>query len=274
MPFVNLATGIKMYYEIEGSGDPLLLIMGTAADHTTWVSQVQAYKSDYTVITYDARGTGQSSHPDGVHDYSMRILAEDAAALLDHLGITIAHVSGLSLGSATAQELTINYPEKVASLQLHGTWGRSDEWFIRMIDTNEYPVLNNDFEMYIRTALLWVSSPEFINNQRDQVVAFENGIILENPHPPSKQGLLGHFHADKTHDALDRLSAIKAPTLITSGEMDWQVPTRYGLEVKNLIPGSGIHVFRGPNSSHIAFYEMSEEWNATTLDWIKRQAPL
>ena len=188
MPFVNLATGIKMYYEIEGSGDPLLLIMGTAADHTTWAAQVQAYKSDYTVITYDARGTGQSSHPDGTQDYSMRILAEAAAALLDHLGITIAHVSGLSLGSATAQELTINCPEKVASLQLHGTWGRSDEWFIRMIDTNEYPVLNNDFEMYIRTALLWVSSPEFINNQRDQVVAFENGIILENPHPPSKQG--------------------------------------------------------------------------------------
>jgi len=274
MPFVNLPTKIEMYYEMEGSGDPLLLIMGTAADHNTWASQVKAYRSDYTVITYDARGTGQSTHPENANEYSMRILAEDAAALLDHLDISKAHVSGLSLGSATAQELTINHPKKVASLQLHGTWGRSDEWFVRMIDTNEYPILNDDFEMYIRTALLWVSSPEFINNRPDQVDAFEKGIILENPHPPSKQGMLGHFHADKTHDALERLATINIPTLITSGEMDWQVPTRYGLEVNNLIPNSELYVFRGPNSSHIAFYEMSEEWNTTTLNWLKRQGSI
>ena len=157
MSFVNLATGIKVYYEIEGQGEPLLLIMGTAADHNTWSAQVSAYRNHYAVITYDARGTGQSTHPQGKEEYSMQILAEDAAALLDQLDISRAHVSGLSLGSATAQELAINHPDKVASLQLHGTWGFSDEWFVRMIDTNEYPVLRGDFEMYIRTALLRLS---------------------------------------------------------------------------------------------------------------------
>ena len=274
MPFVNLPTGINMYYEVEGSGDPLILIMGTAADHNTWTAQVQAYKSDYTVITYDARGTGQSTHPESVEDYSMRILAEDAAALLDHLDISTAHVSGLSLGSATAQELAINHPKKVSTLQLHGTWGRSDEWFIRMIDTNEYPVLNDNFELYIRTALLWVSSPDFINNQPELVATFEKSIVLDNPYPPSKNGMLGHFHADKTHDALDRLPNINVPTLITSGEMDWQVPTRYGMEVHNSIKNSEIHIFDGPNSSHIAFYEMAEVWNKETLDWLKKQKAL
>ena len=114
MSFVNLATGIKMYYEIEGQGEPLLLIMGTAADHNTWSAQVSAYRNHYTVITYDARGTGQSTHPQGKEEYSMQILAEDAAALLDELDISRAHVSGLSLGSATAQELAINHPGKVA----------------------------------------------------------------------------------------------------------------------------------------------------------------
>ena len=200
MPFVDLPTGINMYYEVEGQGEPLLLIMGTAADHNTWSAQVSAYRGLYMVITYDARGTGQSTHPQDVEDYSMRILSEDAAALLDKLGIHKAHVSGLSLGSATAQELAINHPNKVASLQLHGTWGFSDEWFVRMIDTNEYPVLRGDFEMYIRTALLWVASPAFINDQSDDVSAFERGFILENPYPPSRHGMLGHFHADKTHE--------------------------------------------------------------------------
>ncbi|MDE0374780.1 MAG: alpha/beta fold hydrolase [bacterium] len=270
MPFASLPTGIDMYYEVEGAGDPLLLIMGTAADHSTWAGQVAAYRDDYTVITYDARGTGQTTRPSDPTSYSMRVLGDDAAALLDHLGIERAHVSGLSLGSATAQELTINHPSKVASVQLHCTWGYSDEWFIRMIDTNELPVLHEDYAMYIRTALLWVASPHFINERPDDVTAFEQGFIFENPHPPSRDGMLGHFHADKTHDTLDRLHRIRVPTLITSGEVDWQVPTRYGLEVQRRIPGSTMHVFTGPASSHIAFYEMADEWNAFTLGWLKR----
>ena len=272
MPLVELSTGIEVYCQVEGDGDPLLLIMGTAADHTTWAAQVEAYRHDYTVITYDARGTGQSTQPERVDEYSMRILADDAAALLDSLGVARAHVSGLSLGSATAQELAINYPAKVASLQLHCTWGRSDEWFIRMIETNEAPVLRDDPAAYIRTALLWVASPAFINDQPAEVEAFERGFVLENPHPPSKAGMLGHFHADKTHDALDRLGAVEAPTLITSGEVDWQVPTRYGLAVQRRMPGSTMHVFGGPHSSHIAFHEMADEWNAFTLGWLNRQA--
>ena len=92
-----------------------------------------------------------------------------------------------------------------------------------------------------------------------------------SPHPPSKVGMLGHFHADKTHDALDRLGSIAVPTLITSGEVDWQVPTRYGLEVQAAIAGAVLHVFRGPHSSHIAFHEMAAEWNAFTLGWLDRQ---
>lgn len=271
MAFADLGTGVQIYYEVEGSGDPLLLIMGTNSDHSPWASQVEAYKDSYEVITYDARGTGQSSHPEDIEAYSMRILADDAAALLDAIGIEKAHVSGLSLGSATAQELAINHPDKVATLQLHCTWGRSDRWFNRMIDTNEFCIVHDDPEMYIRTALLWVASPTFINDHPDEVEAFERGFLLDNPHPPSKEGMLGHFHADKTHDTLDRLGEITVPTLITSGEMDWQVPTRYGLEVQERIPGSTMHVFRGSHSSHIAFHEMSEEWNRFTRAWLDRQ---
>lgn len=272
MTVARLPTGIDLYYEIEGSGDPLLLIMGTSADHTTWAAQVEAYRDHYTVITYDSRGTGQSTHPAHVSDYSMRILADDAAALLDSIGVERAHVSGLSLGSATAQELALNHPSRVATLQLHCTWGRSDEWFVRMIETLETHILHDDPAGYIRTGLLWVASPTFINDRPDDVEAFERGVIIDNPHPPSKAGILGHIHADKTHDALDRLGDIKVPTLITSGEVDWQVPTRYGLEVQRAIPGSTMHLFRGPCSSHIAFHEMVDEWNAFTLGWLNRQA--
>ena len=270
MPMVTLSTGINMFYEITGDGPPLLLIMGTAADHTTWSSQVAAYKSDFTVITYDARGTGQSSSPTDPATYSMKVLADDAAALLKTINVDSAHISGLSLGSATAQEFAIHYPQMVRSLQLHCTWGRSDEWFRRMIDSMEFPVIHDDFESYIRTALLWVASPHFVNERPDDLAAFERGFILENPNPPTKNGLLGHFYADRTHNALDRLNTVKVPTLISSGEMDIQVPTRYGREVQSQIPHADFMMFTGPQSSHIAFHEMPDEWNSRTLDWMKK----
>ena len=269
MPFVPLRTGIEMFYQVEGEGEPLLLIMGTAADHTPWARQVEDYRDHFTVITYDARGTGRSTHPPDPRSYSMRVLADDAAALLDFLDLGPAHVSGLSLGSATAQELAINHQEKVKSLQLHCTWGRSDEWFCRMIESMEFMVAHDDVAAYIRCTLMWVASPDFVNNRPEEVEAFETGFILENPYPPSKEGMMGHFWADKTHDTLDRLSAITVPTLITSGEVDHQVPTRYGHQVQSHIPHSTLHVFGGPRSSHIAFHEMTEEWNAFTIGWMK-----
>ena len=121
MPRVELPTGIGIYYETVGAGEPLLLIMGTGADHSLWDDTAKAYAQRFQVISFDNRGTGQSDHPRDPEQYTMRTLAEDAVALLDALEIESAHVSGLSLGSAVAQELAINHPGKVRSLQLHCT---------------------------------------------------------------------------------------------------------------------------------------------------------
>jgi pimeloyl-ACP methyl ester carboxylesterase len=272
MPFTSLPTGIELYYEVAGSGPPLLLIMGTAASHDVWAAQVEAYRGDYTVITYDARGTGQSTHPSNPTAYTMRTLADDAAALVRALGCGPVHLSGLSLGSATSQELAINHADLVRTLQLHGTWGYSDEWFCRMIDTMEVPVLQGDLSMYVRLAMMWVASPHFVNGPPAELEAYERAFLLDNPHPPTCHGILGHFHADKTHDTLERLGSIAVPTLVTSGEVDWQVPARYGREVHRRIPGAEFHLFTGPLSSHIAFSEMPDEWNQFTLDWLARAA--
>ena len=66
-----------------------------------------------------------------------------------------------------------------------------------MINTNEYPVIHDDFGMYIRTALVWVASPTFINDQPDDVSAFERGFILENPYPPLNMGCWAIFTQTK-----------------------------------------------------------------------------
>lgn len=267
MPTARLSTGIEMYYEIHGEGEPLLLIMGTGAAHDFWQLQVPAYSQEYKTIVYDARGTGQTTATRP--PYTVRSLADDAVALLDALGIKQAHVSGMSLGSATAQELAVNYPDRVLTLQLHVTWGRSDEWFRRCIETIEYPVRHGDLVTFARYAFMWVSSPTLLNNEPERVAELERTYLEGRP---SIDGLMGHFAADKTHDCLDRLHEIRVPTLVTSGELDWQVPTRYGLEVQRRIPGAEMHVFRGPYSSHNNLAEMPDEFNRVTLEFLRRHA--
>ena len=274
MPHVELPTGISMYYEREGAGSPVLLIIGTGGDHTFWSEQVPAYSDGYEVITYDARGTGQSDSPPDHESYTMASMADDAVALLDAIGVERAHVSGLSLGSTVAQELAISHSEKLASLQLHATWGRSDEWFQRMIDSLIFPLERGDVETMVKADFLWVASPTFLEERPEEVEAIERAYIAENPHPPTNVGLRGHLHADREHDALERLHTISVPTLITSGELDWMVPTRYGREVQERIAGSRLHVFEGPHSSHLAFVEMAEAFNTVTRAFLDEQPAL
>jgi pimeloyl-ACP methyl ester carboxylesterase len=266
MPTASLPNGIGIHYEEHGKGPPLLLIMGTGADHRFWAAQIPEYSKKYRTIVYDSRGVGGSTVPEDPGSCSMAVMADDAAALLDALGIRSAHVAGLSLGSTVAQELALRHPKRVKSLQLHGTWGRSDEWFVRMIETLEEPVKRGDLAAFIRCALLWITSPAFLETQKEAVRAMEQAFLAAPPAPP---GILGHIHADKTHDALDRLPAIRCPTLITCGEMDVQVPLRYALEVKKRIPGSKLHLFQGPHASHLACVEMAPEFNRVTLRWLE-----
>ena len=266
MPIVPVSTGIRLNYEDVGSGEPILMIMGTGADHTLWAPTIPAYVDEYRVITFDQRGTGKSDHPDDPSTYTATVLAEDAVALLDALGVDAAHISGLSLGSAVAQELAIAYPRRVRTLQLHSTWGKTDAWLLRLFESMAYPVERGDLEAFARMAFMMVMSPTMLNDFPDEVAEIERQYLAN---PPSRNGLLGHLHADRTHDSLDRLINIQAPTLITSGEMDWQVPTRYGEEVDWWIPNSRLHVFSGPFSSHMAYSEMAEEFNEVTLDFLR-----
>ena len=265
MPKIAIETGLDIYYEEHGEGDPLLLIMGTGADHRFWAGQIPAYQEHYRTIVYDSRGVGKTTVPADPTTCSMALMADDAAALLDALEIESAHVSGLSLGSTVAQELCLRHPARVRTAQLHGTWGRSDEWFIRMIETLEHPAKHGDLAAFIRYALMWITSPTFLATQAETVAAMEQAFLDE---PPAPAGVIGHIHADKTHDALERLSSIRCPVLVTAGEMDVQVPQRYGREVADRIEEARFHLFEGPSASHLACVEMADEFNRVTLDWL------
>jgi pimeloyl-ACP methyl ester carboxylesterase len=113
MPTVHI-NKIDLYYEITGVGESLLLIHGHGSSTRDWEMQTNFFSKKYQVITYDVRGFGQSSKPGGT--YSIRLFAEDAAALLQKLEIGPVHVIGISMGGMIAFELALGFPQLVKSM--------------------------------------------------------------------------------------------------------------------------------------------------------------
>src|SRR6201982_1392882 len=106
MPKVR-ANNTIMNYDQQGTGEPLMLIPYLAADYACYAFQVAEYSKHFTCISVDLRGTGESDKPDGV--YSTELFADDVAAFMQALGVSQAHVSGLSLGAATGMWLAAKY---------------------------------------------------------------------------------------------------------------------------------------------------------------------
>jgi pimeloyl-ACP methyl ester carboxylesterase len=264
MAVVRLPSGIEIFHRVTGAGAPLLLIMGTGADHTFWGAQVPAYRRRFATITYDARGTGRSSKPEEVESYTMASMAGDAVGLLDALDVPAAHISGFSLGSAVAQEMAIRHPDRVATLQLHCTWGRSDRRFLRMLEIIEALAMPETDGEFASRAVFSAFMPPPGEAPREAGA--------RNPYPPSRAGILGHLHADRTHDTLDRLPLISCPTLVTAAEQDAQIPPDYAEAVAERIPDADFHLFRGPAAGHLVCFDMREEFNRVTLEWLSRKA--
>ena len=108
--------GIGMYYQVHGRGEPLVLIPGLGADHTSWFLQARAFKKHYRVITFDCRGMGKTDKP--ADPFTLETMADDVVALMDHLGADVANIVAVSMGGLVAQEIALDYPDRVSKLVL------------------------------------------------------------------------------------------------------------------------------------------------------------
>ncbi len=266
MPTVRVGE-IEMFYQDVGDGEPLVLIMGFGGDTTAWAFQMADFSARYRVIAFDNRGVGQSDAPD--HPYTMRMMADDALGLMDALGVESAHVIGVSMGGMVAQELVLARPDRVRSLHLGCTFARPDTYMLALNAAWREMRIGLGRESTLRTLGLWLFSPTTYAERPEFIEALLQS-SLANPYQQTLAGFLRQGEAVAAHDALDRLSAIRCPTLVSVAEDDILVPPRFAREIAARIPNAEVRLL--PGAGHGYFLERPDLFNAVSLDFIARSS--
>src|SRR6478672_1388328 len=131
MPQANI-NGLTINYDVQGDGEPLLLILYTSADHACYAFQLPAYSEHFSCVAIDLPGSGESDKPAG--PYSTEGYADQVAAFLGAIGIEQAHVAGVSLGAAVGLHLAARHPGRVRSLSLHSSWHATDAFLKTVVE--------------------------------------------------------------------------------------------------------------------------------------------
>jgi 3-oxoadipate enol-lactonase len=254
----HVAAGtLDIWVEHVGEGPDVLLIGGLGDTVESWQFQLDGLSDRYRLIAFDNRGAGRTAMPDG--PATVEAMADDAAAVLDGLGVRSAHVAGFSGGSIIGQELTLRRPDLVRSLVLQSTWTLPDPYlriwgrFVRWL-----AMTVADEREYLEAFFLWIYTPRAHNDGTvaafiDEVVAF--------PYKQSTDDLLRFLDAFMTRpDSAERLREVTSPTLVLAGGIDPTARPELGRAVAEAIPGAAFEVWE--SESHQPFQEVPDRWNA------------
>lgn len=261
MPFARAADGTRLYYEVMGSGPPLLLVAGQAQDRGVWAGARDDFAARHRVIVFDHRGTGDSDKP-AQPPYSTRGFAGDAIAILDELGVARAHVYGVSMGGRIGQWLAIDHAARVGALVLGCTTPGNAHGVPRPPEVTPALTSGDPLRMlpYLVTPAWAEAHPAFLHGVAAGVAS--------RPVPAYARQL--HYQASEAHDAWDQLPAITAPTLVIHGADDLvNVPENAPL-LADRIAGAELHLL--PGARHAYFWEFRPGASDLVLEFLSRHA--
>ncbi|MFA5891940.1 MAG: alpha/beta fold hydrolase [Actinomycetota bacterium] len=249
-------------YDVTGEGEPLLMIMGFGADSRMWMLQTAVFAKRYRCITFDNRGVGGSSLPDG--RVSMGMMADDAIALLDHLGIGRAHVLGISMGGAIAQHVALRAPERVRTLILAATWCAKNPYTERIAELGRGILRTLGREALVRSLMLWLFTPGFLINNAESADAVE-ALFLQFPVP--ENAFLAQLDALLQHDVSEHLGSLQVPTRVLTGRRDTLVPPELCEQLAAAIPKAELVV---TETGHAFNVEEMDVFNRSVLEFLDR----
>jgi 3-oxoadipate enol-lactonase len=265
MPQVDVE-GLTINFDVQGDGEPLLLIPYLAADHACYAFQLPAYTEHFRCVAVDLPGSGESDKPAG--PYSVDTYADQLAGFLAATGIERPHVAGVSLGATVGMQLAARHPERVRTLSLHSAWHQTDEYLRTILELWRIAAhaLPTVADAVIQAIFPFCFTPEMYVERPEFVQALDE-FVRGRPAQPL-EAFLAQTEAVLAHDASAVLADIQAPTLVTFGAHDLVTSTRFAEPLTGAVAGSELTVF--DHLSHAGLHEDPEAFNGATLEFLLR----
>ena len=251
------ANGLRVYYEVYGEGEPLLLIHGGTATSRSWASHLPAFTEHFRVFTPDSRGHGRTDNPTDELDY--RLMADDVAALVSVLGLQRPLVLGYSDGGQIALELGMRYTGLARALVLGGAQFGFSEAYLEAV-----------------RALLGITDgeevePEKLEREQPEWVAFlreAHGHVYGPEYWKTYVKQLASLWLTPLHYTSEDFAAVTDPVLILIGDRDEGASPEEAIELLRLLPNAELAV--APASEHSFIEAKAGLFDALALDFLMR----
>lgn len=264
MPNATLGE-VELYYETHGTGAPLLLVPGFASGAWSWGWQTDAFARDFRVILFDPRGISASTIT-GESPVTIQAIADDAAALLDALGIDEANVLGISFGGFVAQEFALQHPHRLKKLVLACTSFGGPNHVLPSMDVlaafSSTRGLNSPerIRQYMKAGF----APDFVERYPAEV---ERLCVLREQNPVPESVYLQQLGSATIFNSESAVGKITAETLVVSGDSDTVVPMTNSINLAESIPNSRLEIIQG--AGHIVFVEQADKFNSIVAEFLR-----
>ena len=270
MPFVD-SNGVKIFYEVGGQGDPLVMVQGYGQYSYMWSGLPNEFaRLKHRVVLIDNRGTGQSDKPDAPGTIAQ--MADDVGKVMDAISRRRASVFGISMGGMIAQEFALNHGDRLINLVLGCTTPGGPNSIkptpegARILFDYDY-LKNMTPEQRSREVFGFFCSEEFIAGHPEALKEYHEA-TMEYPTP--LYTFARQAEAIAKFDTWDRLEKIKAPTLIIAGTADQIIPFKNSELLAQRIPGAELTLLQ--DKRHGFFIEAMDSTKIFINGFLMRHA--
>jgi 3-oxoadipate enol-lactonase len=251
--------GTKIYWDEQGQGPPLLLIIGLGYASALWHRTRPVLAQRYSTIAFDNRGVGLSDVPPG--PYSIAAMASDAAAVLDAAGVSSAHVFGISMGGMIAQEFALQYPARTRSLILGCTAAGGPSAVRAESKVTDVLFARDMTPEQAREAIL-----PYIYDAATPREKIDEDTRVRERWLPTPAGYMAQLQAILAWEGYSRIAQITAPTLVIHGKSDALVPPGNGELIAGRIPGAKLILLE--HASHLFLTDQTEQAHQAILEFL------
>lgn len=263
MPHIKVRD-INMHMEVQGKGEPLVLISGFSADKTIWDDVLKDLSPHFQVVLFDNRGAGQTDVPPG--PYEILQMAEDVVYLLKAMDITAAHIVGSSMGGYIAQTLAYHYPHLVRSLILANTAMKTATPFHYHVEAQyQLRKAGAPAAALIQSACAWAFSYSYLSkaDHLTQLIQWS----LDNPYAFTLAGHEAQYAALDKFDSSQWVSEIQSRTLVMTADEDIILSPKLSMELHEALRDAQLVTFQ--QCGHLPMIEQPREFAKHLLKFIK-----